>query len=77
MYLLGMVDYLSRINGLPMCTNYNDIRNQKLEKPFFSTGVVISSAAIRDESIKKEALANAIPEFMRFNIVESEVRNVC
>ena len=77
MYLLGMVDYLSRINGLPMCTNYNDIRNQKLDKPLFSTGVVISSAAIGDESIKKEALANAIPEFMRFNIVESEVRNVC
>ena len=30
-----------------------------------------------DESIKEKALANAIPEFIRFNIVESEVRNVC
>lgn len=77
MYLLGMVDYLSRVNGLPMCTNYNDIRSQKLEKPLFSTGVVVSAAATGDESVKEEAIANAIPEFMRFNIVESEVRNVC
>lgn len=28
MYLLGMIDYLSKINDLPMCTNYNDIRRQ-------------------------------------------------
>lgn len=77
LYLLAMVDYLSRMNGLPICTNYNDIRSQKLEKPYFPEGVVVSYAATGDESIKEEALANAIPEFMRFNIVESEVRNVC
>ena len=27
--------------------------------------------------IKKDAIEKAIPEFMRFNIVESEIRNVC
>ncbi len=26
---------------------------------------------------KKEIIRMAIPEFLRFNIVESEVRNVC
>jgi len=77
LYLLAMIDYLSRMNGLPLCTNYNDIRSQKLEKPYFPAGVIISYAATGDESIKEKALANAIPEFLRFNIVESEVRNVC
>lgn len=77
LYLLAMVDYLSRINGLPVCTNYNDIRSKKLEKPYFPAGVVVSSVAIGDESIKEKALADAIPEFLRFNIVESDVRNVC
>jgi transcriptional regulator with XRE-family HTH domain len=76
-YLLAMVDYLSRMNGLPICTNYNDIRSQKLNKPNFPAGIVVSYAATGDESIKEKALANAIPEFMRFNIVESEVRDVC
>lgn len=77
LYLLAMIDYLSRINNLPLCTNYNDIRSQKLEKPCFAAGVEVAYAATGDEGIKERALANAIPEFMRFNIVESEVRNVC
>jgi hypothetical protein len=72
-----MIDYLSRMNDLPVCTNYNDIRLQKLEKPNYPASVVVSYAATGDESIKEKALANAIPEFIRFNIVESEVRNVC
>jgi len=77
LYLLAMVDYLSRENDLPICTNYNDIRKQKLEKPHFSAGVLISCAATGDETLKDEAIANAIPEFLRFNIIESEVRDVC
>lgn len=77
LYLLAMVDYLSRINHLPNCTNYNDIRRQKLENPCFPAGILVSCAATGDESIKDEAIARAIPEFMRFNIVESEVRDVC
>ena len=77
LYLLAMVDYLSRINDLHLCTNYNDIRAQKLERPCFPAGVIVSYAATGDERIKEKALANAIPEFLRFNIVEGEVRNVC
>ena len=77
MYLLAMIDYLSRINDVPLCTNYNDIRSQKLEKLYFSAGIEVAYAATGDERIKERALANAIPEFMRFNIVEGEVRNVC
>ncbi len=76
-YLLAMIDYLSRINGISICTNYNDIRSKKLEKLYFPAGVEVSYKATGDESIKEKALANAIPEFIRFNIVESEVRNVC
>ncbi|MDE6529927.1 MAG: helix-turn-helix transcriptional regulator [Lachnospiraceae bacterium] len=76
-YLLAMIDYLSRINSLPICTNYNDIRCGKLEKPYFPADIVVLYAVTGDESIKSEAVANAIPEFMRFNIVECEVRNVC
>jgi len=77
LYLLAMVDYLSRVNRLSICTNYNDIRCKKLERPVFPAGVIVASAAAGDESIKIAAMKNAIPEFIRFNIVESEVRNVC
>lgn len=76
-YLLAMVDYLSRENGVPLCTNYDDIRSQKLSEPHFSAGIEAASAATCDKDIKAKAIKEAIPEFMRFNIVESEVRDVC
>ena len=76
-YLLAMLDYLSRINDLPICTNYNDIRCRKLAKPIFPASVVVATAVEKTERYKKEAVAHAIPEFLRFNIVEAEIRNVC
>lgn len=75
-YLLAMVDYLSREKNVPLCTNYNDIRAQKLQKPLYPTSMLIASAAMKTERFQTEAVMNAIPEFIRFNIVENEVRNV-
>lgn len=76
LYLLAMVDYLSRVNDLPICTNYNDIRALKFEKPIYPSGIILLAHVNDDESIKTESYENAIPEFKRFNIVENEVRNV-
>lgn len=76
LYLLGMLDYLSKENDLPMCTNYNDIRDHKLDQVVYPSSVLIQTAVMHNEHIKEEAKQKAIPEFMRFNIVESEVRNI-
>ena len=76
LYLLGMVDYLSRVNDLPVCTNYNDIRSKKLEQEVYPSSVLIRAAVTHNDEVKKEAKKKAIPEFLRFNIVESEVRNI-
>lgn len=76
MYLLGMIDYLSKLNDLPMCTNYNDIRRHKLAQVIYPSSVLIQAAVMHSDKVKKEAREKAIPEFMRFNIVESEVRNL-
>ena len=76
LYLLGMTDYLSNINDVPICTNYNDIRKCKLSKIVYPTGILIRAAVSNDESVKQRALKEAIPEFLRFNIVEADIRNV-
>ncbi|EET62693.1 DNA-binding helix-turn-helix protein [Marvinbryantia formatexigens DSM 14469] len=76
LYLLGMVDYLSKVNDLPICTNYNDIRKHKLAQTVYPSSVLIRAAVMHSEEVKAEARRKAIPEFMRFNIVESEVRNL-
>ena len=75
-YLLAMVDYLSRENGVPLCTGYNDIRTKKLRRIVYPTGVVLSDAAAKTDKHRRECMKNAIPEFLRFNIAENEVRNV-
>lgn len=76
LYLLAMTDYLSRENGLPLCKEYGDIRGVRLNKPVFPSSVIAMSVASKSDKPKKDSMADAIPEFMRFNIVESEVRNV-
>lgn len=76
LYLLAMLDYLSRINGLPVCTRYSGIRSSKLKSPVFPASVIVMSAAAKDESIKRESLKGSIPEFKRFNIAESDIRDV-
>ena len=64
LYLLAMLDYLSRLNDLPICTNYNDIRKHRLAKPVYPLSILVQAAVMNDEKIKKDARKNAIPEFM-------------
>ncbi len=76
LYLLAMVDYISRENDVPLCEEYNQYRKLKLTDTIYPSSVLTASAVSKDESIKEKALKNAIPEFLRFNIVEGDVRNV-
>jgi transcriptional regulator with XRE-family HTH domain len=76
LYLLAMVDYISRENGIPVCADYNDIRAAKLRKPLYPASILTLCAATHSDAPKVQSQKEAIPEFMRFNIVESEVRNV-
>lgn len=76
LYLLAMLDYLSRLHDLPQCSDYDDLRRCKLEKTVYPASVMAISLAAGNDQALKQAEKEAIPEFMRFNIVESEVRNV-
>ncbi len=76
LYLLAMLDYLSRENDVPLCDEYDDLRSCKLERPLYPASIRAVAAAEKNDAAMKRAAETAIPEFMRFNIVESEVRNV-
>ena len=75
-YLLAMVDYLSRQNNIPICTNYDDLRCRKLKEPIYPVGSIILDTAMHTTLNVEQAVKNAIPEFARFNIIECEVRDV-
>ena len=76
LYLLAMVDYLSRENGLPLCNDYDDLRTMKLRKPLYSLSITLADAVAGSGQRMEASRLRAIPEFLRFNIVESEVRNI-
>lgn len=76
LYLLAMLDYVSRENSIPLCNRYDDMRNLKLKDILFPAGVLVADMVSNTDKFKKRSIKESIPEFMRFNIVESEVRNV-
>lgn len=76
LYLLAMLDYLSRLHNVPTCKNYNDIRRSKLECLLYPSSVLLLCIIQRSESPKQESIRTAIPEFLRFNIIENDVRNI-
>jgi hypothetical protein len=75
-YFLGLVDYLCRVNGLPCDKEYSDIREFELSERVFPGGTNILCSVFGNDEPKKEAIEKAIPEFLRFNIVEWGIRDV-
>lgn len=71
-----MLDYISRVNDVPLCNDYDDIRSCKLEKTIYPTSLQTYIKVTNDSDALTKALNNAIPECKRFNIIENEVRNV-
>ena len=76
LYLLAMLDYVSRENDIPICRDYDEIRNCRLSRPAYPASVIAMCAAAKNDAPKEAAKQNAIPEFLRHNIIEGEVRNV-
>lgn len=76
LYMLAMLDYISRINDIPICTKYENMRSAKLDKIIYPIGIYTVYVLTKNSEILKESYDNSIPEFKRFNIVENEVRNI-
>ncbi|MDO4962417.1 MAG: helix-turn-helix domain-containing protein [Eubacteriales bacterium] len=76
-YTLAMVDYLSRKNSVPICTKYNEIRTRKMQETIYPASVILMDEIQKTDANKQESLKNAIPEFLKYNIVEDDIRDVC
>lgn len=74
LYLLAMVDYLSGLNNIPLYAKYNYLRNHKIQKKVYPLSLIL--AAKMDDADIDELAKDAIPEFLRFNIVEGNVFDV-
>ncbi len=75
LYLLAMIDYLCRVNSLPLREGYEELRESKLDKPVYAIGTIALSKIYGSDEPYRKAEENAIPEFKRFNIMEGEIRD--
>lgn len=76
LYLLAMLDYLSRLHNIPTCTKYNKYRKAKLSEVVYPMSIIAQANIMKDNRIMSQAFKNSIPEFSRFNIVENEVFDI-
>jgi len=76
LYLLALVDYLCRDNGFPLHEDYEEARKLELSETLYPADVIISCAMLKSDNPKEESLREAIPEFLRHNIVEWNIRNI-
>lgn len=75
-YLLALADYLSRINNLPINKDYDELRMHKLDEMKYPLDCVLFDKINNTDAKCKNSLRKSIPEFLSYNIVEVNVRNV-
>lgn len=76
LYTLAMIDYLSRINNIPLYKKYDSLRKSKLKRIIYPASLLITSAVEKRSVLLKQYFSQSIEEFKRFNIVENELNNV-
>lgn len=76
LYLLAMLDHISKLNDIPLCSDFNDLRRRKLSRAIYPRDVLLLCALYHNDDAKKQAEEAAIPEFRQYNIIESDIRNV-
>lgn len=62
-YLVATVDYISKKYDIPLCDKYDEIRNMRLEEPFF----------VGDSALKDRNKVIGICEFAKYNIIEGDL----
>lgn len=76
MYLIGILDYLCRINNIPKSNEYEKYREYKMNDIVVPRSVLITEQIVEGTDFREKCIKNAIPELLDFNIVEGDIRNV-
>ncbi|MBR1454470.1 MAG: helix-turn-helix transcriptional regulator [Lachnospiraceae bacterium] len=76
-YTLALLDYVSHINNIPVASEYDFLRLKKLKNRIYPRDLNIISKLSKKHIKKNDIIKMAIPEFLKYNIVETNIRNVC
>ena len=54
LYLLAMLDYISRVNNVPICSDYDKLRSLKLSSVIYPSSIVAIDMATTSDKARKE-----------------------
>ena len=77
LYLVAMVDYISKENSVPLCTKYDWLRKLKLPELEIPVSIQLYIDICGKDETYQKIYNQAIPEFLKYNILEGDIRNVC
>ena len=76
LYTLAMLDYLSKLYGAPICNKYDFYRGQKLDKLLYPKDAIMFDELCKTNKMKEKTLKYCNPEFLKYNIVAGDIRDV-
>ena len=59
-----MVDYISRINDVPLCDSYSEFRKAKLQNIIFPSSIITAAAVYGNNKIKEQAMEESIRQLL-------------
>lgn len=76
LYTVALIDYISKENNIPLKSELDKYRDMRMEVLSYPSGVETYTRVVNGNDMKEKALTNAIPEFLKYNIVETSIRNI-
>lgn len=80
-YVLAMIDYLSDVNHIKRDPAYDGLRDLRLPELLVPRDIVIKAQVMNDDNIIDNAISDCYNDecgryFMKYNIMDKEIRNV-
>lgn len=76
LYLLAMLDILSKKYNAPLYSRYDFYRKQKLANVLYPKDVIYKDKLMPELKYKERILKECNPEFFKYNIVEGDIYDV-
>ena len=74
LYLVAMIEYLCRINNVPVKKEIQKYQEYKLKDLTFFDDVETYFHVTEKTDLKEQVMRDSLPEFLKYNIAERNVR---
>ena len=76
LYLLAALDYFCRVRQRAKVIKYADFSRMRLKQTLWPENLRLLNATLKYWNLMQKIKSNAVPEFLKYNIVEGDILNV-